>query len=113
MDKEELRREGVLDADDTGMIAGEELITEAETLLPLRPDLPREQLHAALPEGHEAHETIDRLHEEIASEAPRSTSIRGHVGALRSLPELEATIANWWDDPKTQRFVSYLGQIGL
>jgi hypothetical protein len=35
MDDRKERRDGVDDADDTGLIAGEELITEAETLLPL------------------------------------------------------------------------------
>ena len=113
MDKEEDRRQGVLDADDTGMIAGEELITEAETMLPLRPELPRDELHAALPQGHQAHETIDSLHDEITAGAPSSAAIHRHVGVLRSLPELEAAVANWWDDPKTQRFVANLGQIGL
>ncbi len=34
--KEELR-EAVLSADATGMIAGEELITQAETMLPINP----------------------------------------------------------------------------
>jgi hypothetical protein len=36
-EKEEDRREAVTSADDTGLIAGEELITEAETRLPPRP----------------------------------------------------------------------------
>jgi len=35
MDENNERRDGVDDADDTGLIAGEELITRAETLLPL------------------------------------------------------------------------------
>jgi hypothetical protein len=35
-DEEDIR-EAVASADDTGLIAGEELITEAETVLPLRP----------------------------------------------------------------------------
>ena len=31
-------REGITDADATGLIAGEELITEAETILPTLPE---------------------------------------------------------------------------
>jgi hypothetical protein len=31
------RREAVTSADDTGLISGEELITEAETILPTQP----------------------------------------------------------------------------
>ena len=55
MSERESVREGVEGADDTGMVAGEELITEAETMLPLeRPELPRDQLHAARPLGRAA-----------------------------------------------------------
>jgi len=113
MDKEADRRDGINDADDTGMVAGEELITEAETLLPLRPALPREDLHAALPQGHAAHSTIDDLHAEVEATKPNPASIESHVGRLRALPELEATIVNWWDHPQTQRFIANLNQIGL
>lgn len=100
-------RKAVDAADATGLVSGEELITQAETLLPLA------QLHAALPDEHAAHSTIDDLHAEITSGSPDSRSIEGHVGSLRSLPELEAIIANWWDDPRTQRFIGNIGQIGL
>ena len=100
-------REGVDAADATGLVSGEELITQAETLLPLR------ALHSALPEGHEAHAAIDDLHAAIASGSSDSQSIERHVGRLRALPELEAIVANWWDDPKTQRIIAGLGQIGL
>ncbi len=116
MDEKGDLREAINDADDTGLVAGEELITEAETLLPLvdsRTKLPREALHAALPQGHSAHATIDELHAEIAGASPNRRAIERHVGILRALPELEAIVANWWDDPKTQRFVANLGQIGL
>ena len=93
--------------DDTGMVAGERLITEAETMLPI------EELHAALPDEHPAHATIDELHAEIQAPKPNPDAIAQRVGSLRALPELEATVANWWDHPVTQRFISYLGQIGL
>ncbi len=107
-------REGITDADATGMVAGEEEITAAETLLPLEPsELPREKLHAALPDAHPAHATIDRLHAEVQSRQPSRTTIEGHVAELRAMPELEAIVANWWDSPTTQRFVWNLSQIGL
>lgn len=116
MDRQaDLRRE-IEDADDTGMVAGEELITQAETILPLlRQDatLPREDLHAALPETHVAHATIDELHDELHKPRPDRQTIESHVGSLRALPELEAILVNWWDDPKTQRFFGILGQIGV
>jgi hypothetical protein len=107
-------REGIADADATGMVADEEAITAAETLLPVQPsELPREKLHAALPDAHPAHATIDRLHAEVQSPQPNRTEIEGHVAQLRALPELEAIVANWWDSPTTQRFVWSLSQIGL
>jgi hypothetical protein len=107
-------RDGVTDADATGMVAGEELITEAETLLPLlRPALPIDDLHKALPAEHGEHSTIDRLHAEVNAEQPDPSAIERHVGRLRALPELEAIVANWWDDPRVQRFVANLNQIGL
>lgn len=107
-------REGVTGADATGMIAGEELITQAETFAPLtRPSLPREDLHAALPAGHAAHAAIDRLHAEVESLQPQRSALEAQVRHLRTIPELEAIVANWWDSPSTQRFVWNLSQIGL
>jgi hypothetical protein len=114
MDQHDDLRKGIDDADDTGMVAGEELITQAETMLPLlrrRAALPRAELHEALPDDHEAHATIDKLHAEIERGSPNPQAIEQHVGALRVLPELEAIVANWWDDPKTQHFIGILGQI--
>jgi hypothetical protein len=110
MDRDDVRREAVTDADATGLIGGEKLITEAETLLPALPDA---KLHELLPRGHAAHGTVDELHAELRRPKPNAASIRQHVGRLRAVPEIEATIANWWDDPKTQRFIADLGQIGL
>jgi hypothetical protein len=111
---DQARRDGINDADATGMVAGEELITEAQTLLPLlRPQLPSEDLHKALPPEHSEHATIDQLHGEIHSAQPNRDAIESHVGRLRALPEVEAIIANWWDDPRVQRFVANLNQIGL
>ncbi|MGB8907575.1 MAG: hypothetical protein WCC84_02375 [Candidatus Cybelea sp.] len=104
MDHQDDLRKEVESADDTGMVAGEQFITGA---------LMREQLHAALPEGHPAHSAIEELHSEIKAKAPNARAIEHHVGALRGFPELEAIVANWWDDPKTQRFIAGLGQIGL
>jgi len=107
-------REGITGADATGMVADEEAITAAETLLPLEPEpVPREHMHAALASEHPAHATIDRLHEEVTGAQPDRKAIEGHVSELRALPELEAIVANWWESPSTQRFVWNLSQIGL
>ncbi|MBV9233201.1 MAG: hypothetical protein JO030_04100 [Candidatus Eremiobacteraeota bacterium] len=113
MERDDIR-EAVTSADDTGMIAGEELITQAETVLPAeQADFPGERLHAALTAGHQDHRTIDRLRDEIAAPRPNREAIESHVQTLRGLPELEATVATWWESPVTQRFVANLSQIGL
>ena len=91
-------RDGIDAADATGLVADEEFIAN---------------LHTALPSGHPAHATIDKLHSEIKASAPNSESIGQHVHHLRALPELEAIVANWWDRPSTQGFIASLGQIGL
>jgi hypothetical protein len=116
MDKNRNLREGIEDADATGLVAGEELITQAETELPLlrlRDSLPHEDLHAALPEGHDAHATVDALHAEMQKPAPDRGSVEQHVAHLRLIPELEATVVAWWEDPRVQRIVADLGQIGV
>jgi|SRR5580698_449071 hypothetical protein len=108
-------REGITDADATGLIAGEQLITQAETMLPVaqRVALPSEDLHSALPQTHAAHATIDALDAELAAERPNAAAIQEHVGTLRGLPELRDRIITWYEDPRVQRFVSDLGQIGI
>jgi hypothetical protein len=106
-DKRDDERREVAAADDTGMFAGEQLITQAETILPV------EKLHDALPDEHPAHTTIDDLHAAVSAPNPDAQAIGQHVGALRGIPQLEAMVANWWDSPSTQRFISNLGQIGL
>lgn len=89
------------------MVAGEELITQAETMLPIL------QLRQALPPGHKAHATLDALHAEVKKKAPDRKTVEQHVHRLRLLPELEAIIVNWWDDPRVQRIFGDLGQIGV
>jgi hypothetical protein len=111
-EREDLRKE-VDAADDTGLVAGEELITQAETMLPLLQSLPREKLHAALPADHAAHAKIDELHTHLQSDTPDRGTVERHVNALRAIPELEAIVVNWWDSPKVQRFIAMLSQVGL
>jgi hypothetical protein len=106
-DRQENWRREVSAADDTGMFENEEAMAQAETLLPV------EDFHAALPERHPAHATVDQLHAEVTADKPDAKTIQKHVGALRAVPQLEAIVANWWDSPATQRFIANIGQIGL
>lgn len=77
------------------------------------PPLPQDKLRAALGEGHPDQTTIDRLHAQLSAPTPDRGAIEEHVGRLRSLPAIAAIIANWWDDPATQRFISNLSATGL
>jgi hypothetical protein len=81
--------------------------------MPEYPPFPRKDLHEALAEGHPGRETIDQLHHELSTERPDRSAIESHVRKLRSIPELAAIVANWWDDPATQRFIANLSATGL
>ena len=50
------------------------------------------------------------LRAQVEHEFPDGESIRGHVSALR---ETEARIANWFDNPVTQRWLQSLSDAGL
>ncbi len=103
MDKNEDTREAIEAADGTGMVANQELLVS----------FPAGVLRAALPPSHGAHKSIDELQGELAKPVPRREALEEHVSALRSVRELEATVANWWDSPVTQRIIYDLTQIGL
>ncbi len=103
MDKNDEIRNELEAADATGMVANQELLAT----------FPAQSLHEALPESHDAHATIDQLKAELGKTAPNVAGLEQHVGALRSVRELEAVVANWWDSPITQRIVFDLTQIGL
>ena len=79
----------------------------------LQASFPGDELRAAVPPSHEANESIDGLEAELQQPAPRRASLERHVGVLRSVRELEATIANWWDRPSTQEIIDDLTRIGL
>ena len=103
MDKNDDIRKEVEAADATGMVANQELLAS----------FPAEALRGAVPPSHRARESIDRLQGELAKAIPSRAALEQHVSALRSVRELEATIANWWDSPTTQRIIFDLTQIGL
>jgi hypothetical protein len=97
------RRDAIEAADATGMVAGQELISS----------FPAAELHAAAGESHPARQTIGALQAELERPSPNRATIEQHVGALRSVRELEAIVANWFDSPVIQRIIADLTQIGL
>lgn len=78
-----------------------------------RPNLPVDKLRAAVPEDHEAQESIDALHEELSGASPASGRIREHVENLRKHAPLSALVAAWFEDPRTQTFIQELTAAGL
>jgi len=81
-----------------------------------RPDVPHppyDELRAALGDDADAAGSVDALHAELSAKAPNRSAVEHHAGVLRGIPVLEARIANWWDDPNTQRWVKALSDAGL
>jgi hypothetical protein len=78
------------------------------------PHPPYDELRAALgDETHPAGESVDALHAELHADQPDPEAVQRHAGILRGIPVLEARIANWWDDPNTQRWVKAITDAGL
>ncbi|HEY4442509.1 MAG TPA: hypothetical protein VGN14_18790 [Candidatus Elarobacter sp.] len=77
------------------------------------PHPPYEELRQAAADDPAAAQRVDALHQAMTADKPDPAAIREHASALRSIPALEARIANWWDSPDTQRWVLFLTDFGL
>jgi hypothetical protein len=80
---------------------------------PLRPALPYDELHAALGDDPVARNELEGLRAHLATPTPDAQQVRRHVDALRGVRDAEARIANWWDDPETQRWIMTITDAGL
>jgi hypothetical protein len=81
-----------------------------------RPDTPHppyDELRAAAGADAQASASVDALHTELHAAEPDPAVVQRHVTGLRAIPVLEARIANWWDDPNTQRWVKAITDAGL
>jgi hypothetical protein len=78
-----------------------------------RPELPVDELRAAVAHNAAARERIDALHRELSSETPAPGAIKEHVAALRKHAPLSALITAWFEDPRTQAFIDELTATGL
>ena len=81
-----------------------------------RPEVPHppyEELRAAAGADAAATQSVDALHAELHADQPNPAAVEEHANLLRAIPVLEARIANWWDDPDTQRWVKALSDAGL
>jgi hypothetical protein len=77
------------------------------------PQLPYDELHAALGENAAARTELEALRAHLNEPVPDAERIRGHVDALRGVHDAEARIANWWDNPETQRWIMTITNAGL
>jgi hypothetical protein len=80
---------------------------------PQIPHPPYDELRAALGDDPSAHAEVDALQAQLAKPTPNPDAVREHAGRLRGIPVLEARIANWWDDPNTQRWIKAITDAGL
>ena len=81
-----------------------------------RPDVPHppyEELEAAAHGDPEAQRHVQALRAQMQSSRPDPDAVREHATRLRGIGDLEARIANWWDDPATQNWVKALTDAGL
>ena len=77
------------------------------------PHLPYDELHAALGDEPAARAELDALRARLGDARPDAGAVRRHVAALRGIRQIEARIANWWDDPRTQQWVKSLSDTGI
>jgi hypothetical protein len=78
-----------------------------------RPELPYEDLHAAIGPDEAARAQLHALRAHLTHESPDPAKVKTHVDSLRAIHDIEARIANWWDDPKTQIWIKGLTDAGL
>lgn len=77
------------------------------------PHPPYEELRAALGDSADHLTAVDDLHAAMNDAAPRSAQVRASVDRLRTVPVLEARIANWFDSPRVQQWLYALTETGL
>jgi hypothetical protein len=80
---------------------------------PPTPALPYDELSAAIGDDSDARRELEGLRAQLAGPAPDPARIRGHVDSLRGVRDVEARVANWWDDPETQRWVMFFTDAGI
>lgn len=80
---------------------------------PQRPQLPYDELDAAIGTDQAARTELDALRAHLDDPEPAPAQVRRHVDALRGVRDIEARIANWFDDPETQRWFMTISDAGL
>jgi hypothetical protein len=77
------------------------------------PHPPYDELRSSAGTDADGHAAIDDLHRVMHDPSAPPAHITGAAERARSVPVLEATIANWWDSPRTQNWLKILSDAGL
>ena len=77
------------------------------------PHPPYDELRSAAGGDPAATGSVDALQSEMHAGEPDPATLERHASLLRAIPVLEARIANWWDDPRTQTWVKAITDAGL
>ena len=80
---------------------------------PETPHPPYDEFRTAAADDQQATQSVDALQSELHAAEPDPVAVERHANILRGIPVLEARIANWWDDPDTQRWVKAITDAGL
>jgi predicted component of type VI protein secretion system len=80
---------------------------------PVVPHPEYDELHSALADDPAGRAHVEALRAELHADEPDRTAVAAHATRLRGIPVVEARIANWWDDPNTQRWVKAITDAGL
>ena len=75
--------------------------------------LPYDELSAEVGDDAAARGELDALHAHLQGDKHESARIAGHVDALRGVRDAGARIANWFDNPDTQRWFMTIADAGL
>ncbi len=80
---------------------------------PVTPHPPYDEYRAAIGEHAAGQAALDDLHAAMHAPEPHAGRVAASVERLRTLPVIEAQIANWWDAPRTQNWLKILSDAGL
>jgi hypothetical protein len=80
---------------------------------PTPPQLPYDQLRAHVEHDAKAHQSLDALRSATTQPEAERSHVERHVGILRAIPAIAATVENWYEQPATQAWLKTLSDIGL
>jgi hypothetical protein len=77
------------------------------------PHPPYDDLRSAAGEDAEALAALDDLRASMNAEKPDPPTIAQHVDRLRGVKDAQAHVAEWYESPAVQRWLSQLSGTGL